>query len=108
MFIVLVQVRVRPEWLDRFAAAISENARVSPRVEPGCVRFEVSQVADDPCAWVFHEVYVSRDAWLRHRESPHFLAYQQVASEALLERAVTELRPVEPPTISRASGVVTG
>lgn len=104
----MVQVRVRPEWLERFTAAIRENARVSPRVEPGCVRFEVSQVVDDPCAWVFVEVYDSRDAWLRHRESPHFLAYQQVASEALTERHVTELRPVEPPTVARAAGVVTG
>ena len=41
--IVLVQVTIRPEMRDEFAAALLHNARESVRHDPGCLRFDVSQ-----------------------------------------------------------------
>ena len=88
MHIVLVQLKVRPEMLDEFARAALHNARESVLKDPGCVRFDISQVHDDPTRWVFYEVYVDRAAHAAHRESPHFTAYSEVADRAVMEKSV--------------------
>lgn len=89
MFVLLVQVEVRPEMLGEFEAAILENAARSLERDRGCVRFDVSHVEGDTTRWLLHEVYDDEAAWERHRQSPHFLAYKAVADRALTSRLAT-------------------
>jgi len=88
--VVLVQVTIRPEMRARFEEALLHNARESVRLDPGCLRFDVSQDKDDPAKWVLYEVYDSPDAHALHRRSPHFLTYDAVASEAVMEKTVAK------------------
>jgi (4S)-4-hydroxy-5-phosphonooxypentane-2,3-dione isomerase len=88
MHIVLVQVTVKPELLEEFARALRINAEQSVAHDPGCVRFDVGQERDDPTRWLLYEVYESADDHRRHRESPHFLAYDGVAARAVTEKRV--------------------
>jgi quinol monooxygenase YgiN len=88
--IVLVQVSIRPELEQEFEAALLHNARESVRHDPGCLRFDVSQDKDDPTRWVLYEVYESPDAHAAHRQSPHFLAYDEVAARAVVEKHVSK------------------
>ena len=89
MFIVLVKVQVREELLSDFKPAILENAARSIERDPGCYRFDVLQQEDDRTKWIFYEVYENENAWVQHRNSPHFLAFKTVADRALLSREVT-------------------
>jgi quinol monooxygenase YgiN len=88
MHVVLVLVTVRQELLQEFEQSLLHNARESVAHDPGCLRFDVSQAQDDPTRWVLHEVYDSPDAHAAHRRSPHFLAYDAVASRALVDKTV--------------------
>ena len=88
MHIVLVLVTVKPEMLAEFEAALLHNARESVATDPGCVRFDVSQQHDDPAKWVLYEVYEEPEAHAQHRQSPHFLAYDAVASRAVIDKVV--------------------
>jgi quinol monooxygenase YgiN len=88
MHIVLVVVRVRPDMLEEFERALLHNARESVARDPGCLRFDVSQAIDDPARWVLHEVYDTVDAHAAHRQSVHFLAYDDVAQRAVMEKMV--------------------
>ena len=90
MHIVLVQLTVRPELLEEFQAALLHNARESLAIDPGCLRFDVSQHADDSQRWILHEVYTNPEAHAAHRQSPHFLAYNAVAERAVLEKTVVK------------------
>jgi autoinducer 2-degrading protein len=90
MFIVLVQVQVKPELLGEFKPAILTNAARSVERDPGCFRFDVLQQEDDSTRWLFYEVYENEDAWLQHRSSPHFLEFKTVADRALVSRVVTK------------------
>jgi|SRR6266850_1095924 len=94
MFIVLVQVQVRPELLDEFTPAILKNASLSVERDPGCVRFDVLQRQDDLTRWMFYEVYDTEDAWVQHRNSKHFLEFKEVGDRALVSRDVTKLTGV--------------
>jgi autoinducer 2-degrading protein len=88
MHVVLVLVTVKREMLDEFERAILHNARESVKHDPGCRRFDVSQSQDDPTRWILYEVYDSADAHAAHRRSPHFLAYDAVATRALVDKTV--------------------
>ena len=90
MFIVLVQVQVKPELLGEFTPAILNNAARSVERDPGCHRFDVLQREDDPTRWVFYEVYDNEGAWVKHRGSAHFLAFKEVGDRALVSRDVTK------------------
>jgi quinol monooxygenase YgiN len=88
--IVLVQVSVRPELQREFESALLHNARESMRHDPGCLRFDVSQDKEEPTRWVLYEVYDSPEAHAAHRLSPHFLAYDEVAARAVVEKRVSK------------------
>ncbi len=88
--IVLVQVTVRPELLGEFEAVLLHNARESLAKDPGCLRFDVSQHRDDPTRWILHEVYSNAEAHAAHRQSPHFLAYDEVAKDAVIDKSVAK------------------
>jgi autoinducer 2-degrading protein len=88
MYVVLVQVKVRSEMLVEFERLLLHNARESVAHDPGCLRFDVSQHVDDPTRWVLHEVYDKPESHAAHRQSPHFLAYDAFARDAVTEKAV--------------------
>ena len=75
MLIVHVHVRVRPEYVDAFAAATLENARNSVR-EPGVVRFDVVQLADDPTTFLLMEIYRTPEDPARHKATAHYAAWR--------------------------------
>ena len=91
MFIVLIQVQIKRELLDEFKPAILNNAARSVERDPGCFRFDVLQLEDDPTKWIFYEVYENEHAWVQHRASEHFLEFKQVLDRAMISRDVTKL-----------------
>jgi autoinducer 2-degrading protein len=97
MLIVLVNIRVKPEYVEAFKAATIENARNTIQ-EPGCARFDVLQVSDDPTRFVLYEAYRSPDAPARHRETAHYNAWVAAVTDMLAEqRTRTACSNVFPP-----------
>ena len=84
MYIVHVFVHVKPEHLEAFRAATLENAQNSVN-EPGIARFDVIQQVDDPTRFVLVEVYRTPADPARHRETPHYNKWREVAEPLLAE-----------------------
>ena len=84
MLVVHVFVRVTPESVDAFAAATRENARHSVR-EPGVVRFDVVQQADDPTRFLLMEIYRTADDPARHKETAHYAAWRDAVAPMMAE-----------------------
>ena len=91
MFVMLVKLEIKPALLDEFTVAILKNAALSIERDPGCLRFDVLQQADDPTRWVLYEVYDKEQAWVDHRQAPHFLAFMEVGNRAIVTREATKL-----------------
>ena len=72
MYTLIVSLQVRPEKRDRFLAAITQNAAASVRDEPGCLRFDVMEHAQQPNQFYFYEVYRDTDGFAAHKAAPHF------------------------------------
>jgi HTH-type transcriptional regulator, repressor for puuD len=84
MFGLIVSLRIKPDQVERFLAAIEDNARASRDDEPGCVRFDVYRDNDDPHHYLLHELYRDEAAFRdAHRATPHFRRWREAAAACL-------------------------
>jgi quinol monooxygenase YgiN len=84
MLIVLVHVRVKPEFVQPFIEATLDNARNSVR-EPGIARFDVVQDNDDPSRFVLIEVYRSEEATSQHKLTAHYVRWRDAVADMMAE-----------------------
>lgn len=108
MVSVLVNVEVKPERLDEFLDVMRKDAEGS-RTEPGCLRFDVLQDQENPCKFVFYEVYKNAEAAAAHRDYPHFKLWTDFKVCATGEPASATcllLPPADPLFFWQADGVV--
>ena len=85
--VTLVTVVVKREHVDDFAAATRANHEGSVR-EPGNVRFDILQSADDPTRFLLYESYVDEDAARAHKETAHYLEWRSTVEPWLAEPRV--------------------
>lgn len=84
MFIVHVNVHVKPEFVDDFKAVTLANARQSVN-EPGIARFDVIQQLDDPTRFLLVEVYRTPDDPARHKETTHYQTWRDTVADMMAE-----------------------
>jgi autoinducer 2-degrading protein len=84
MLIVHVHARVKPEFIEAFKQATTENARNSVR-EPGIARFDVVQQAGDPSRFVLVEVYRSVEATDQHKQTAHYQQWRDTVAPMMAE-----------------------
>jgi autoinducer 2-degrading protein len=85
MYVLMVNVHVKPEHRDAFIESITTNAVGTSTQEQGCLRFDIVQNNDDPNRFFFYEVYRSEADLEAHRASPHFQQYAKLSPEFLAE-----------------------
>jgi autoinducer 2-degrading protein len=84
MFIVHVNIRVKPEFLEPFKQATLANARASVQ-EPGVARFDVVQQSDDLTRFVLVEVYRNVEANVAHKETSHYAIWRDTVVSMMAE-----------------------
>ena len=84
MFIVHVNVHVKPGQVEAFKEASVENAHNSLQ-EPGVARFDVIQQQDDPSRFVLVEVYRTADDPAKHKETAHYQKWRDTVAEMMTE-----------------------
>ena len=80
MKVTLVHVVVKSEHIDDFISATSENHLGSIR-EPGNLRFDVLQSAEDPTTFVLYEAFVDEAAAAEHKKTPHYLKWRDAVGD---------------------------
>jgi len=84
-FVLLVNIRVKPENVGAFMQKLSDNARAA-RKEPGCRQFEALVDPKDQTKVVLFEVYDDEKAFEAHQATPHFKKYLAEAVPMLASR----------------------
>ena len=85
MFVLSVDLRIKPENVESFIAKAVENAQHS-RKEPGCRQFDVSVDPKDPAHVLLYEVYDDEKAFEAHQQGAHFKKYVAEAVPLLASR----------------------
>ena len=96
MLALWVKVRVKPDGRERFLKAIEADALGSERDEPGCLRFNVLQDAQDENVYYFYEVYRDEAALAAHRNAPHYAVWRAAADTLDGPVQATRTSPVFP------------
>ena len=84
MFVTLVHVHVKPEHLAEFIEAARANHLASVR-EPGNLRFDVLQSAEDETRFVLYEAYRDEAAAKAHKETAHYAAWRDAVANWMAE-----------------------
>lgn len=84
MYVVCVTIRVQAGHEDAFVSATQTN-HVATRSEPGNVRFDVLRHEDDPTRFFLYEVYRSREDFVAHQKTPHYLAWKAAVADWMAE-----------------------
>jgi quinol monooxygenase YgiN len=84
MFVVQVQVLVKPDCVERFTRATLENARNSMN-EPGVARFDFLQQSDDPTRFLLVEAYRAPGDADRHKETAHYRVWRDTVGEMMAQ-----------------------
>jgi autoinducer 2-degrading protein len=84
MYVTLVHVHVLPEHVDDFVAASRANHEEAV-LEPGNLRFDVLQSAEDAAYFILYEAYESAEAAAAHKTTPHYLRWKEVVAPWMAE-----------------------
>ena len=84
MHVTLVYVHVKAQHVDEFIAATRANHEGSVK-EPGNVRFDVVQQADDPSRFVLYEAYRSAEDAAAHKQTAHYMRWREQVADWMAE-----------------------
>jgi quinol monooxygenase YgiN len=84
-FVLVVNIRIKPESVDAFMKKLGENAAAA-RKEPGCRQFDVLVDPKDKSKVMLYEVYNDESAFEAHQQTPHFKKYVAEAVPLLAAR----------------------
>ncbi len=87
MLVVVVQIHIKPDFIESFIAATIENARNSLN-EPGITRFDFLQQEDDPTRFILYETYQQPEDQASHRETPHYQIWKDAVAGMMAEPRV--------------------
>ncbi len=87
MHIVLVDIQVKPEFVEAFRSATLDNAANSIQ-EPGVFQFDALQQKEDPCHFVLIEVYRQKEDQMAHRETAHYLRWRDAVAPMMAEARI--------------------
>ena len=95
-FVLVVNIRIKPDNVDKFMQTLTGNAREA-RKEPGCKQFEVLVDPKDKTKVMLYEVYTDEKAFEVHQQTPHFKKYLAEAVPLLASRERQVFTRVEIP-----------
>ncbi|HMD68331.1 MAG TPA: antibiotic biosynthesis monooxygenase [Chitinivibrionales bacterium] len=84
MVVTSVMVQVKPDAITRFIEATVKNHEASV-CEPGNLRFDVLQSAEDPSRFLLYEAYESDEAAAAHKTTPHYIEWKKTV-EAWMQK----------------------
>ena len=84
MLVVCVHVHVKPENRDDFIQATLANARATIH-EPGNLRFDVLQQADDPNRFILYEAWRDAAGAAAHKETAHYATWRDAVAPWMAE-----------------------
>ena len=84
MFVTVVYIHVKPEHVAEFIESMRVNHENSV-LEPGNLRFDILQSADDPTRFIAYEAYRDEASAKAHKETAHYNKWRELAEPMLAE-----------------------
>lgn len=79
---IIVKLYIKEDYIEKFKEITFYNSE-NARKEPGNLRFDVIQAADDPKMFFLYEIYKSDDAIAYHRTTEHYLKWRDTVADMM-------------------------
>jgi quinol monooxygenase YgiN len=97
--VLLVDFRIKRDFIDAFERAILQTAGDSLAFEPGCRQFDVCRDPADDTRFVLYEVYDDEAAAAEHLRAPHYLRMCEAAAGWLDSKRIVPLTCLDNPRV---------
>jgi (4S)-4-hydroxy-5-phosphonooxypentane-2,3-dione isomerase len=84
MYVTIVYVSVKPENIAAFKEACRLNHESSIR-EPGNLRFDILQSANEPAKFALYEAYKTEQDAAAHKETTHYQSWRESVADWMAE-----------------------
>jgi len=82
MHVTLVNVSVKPEYIEAFIEASRLNHEASIQ-EAGNQRFDVLQNANDASRFILYEAYATAEDAAKHKQTQHYLTWRDTVAKMM-------------------------
>jgi quinol monooxygenase YgiN len=97
MFVVIVDVTIKKEFVDNFQEAVLRQGNNSITKEKGCLGFEILQDPQNPASFTLYETYTDAATFYDvHRATPHFKDYSNTTDPWVENKSVRALSKLWP------------
>jgi (4S)-4-hydroxy-5-phosphonooxypentane-2,3-dione isomerase len=79
MFVTIVHIEVKPEFIDSFVKTTRENHLHSVK-EPGNLRFDLLKNNEHPNCFVLYEAYEDETFAAAHKETSHYQKWRETVA----------------------------
>jgi autoinducer 2-degrading protein len=97
MIVTFVHVWVIPDRISEFVSATSENHKNSIK-EPGNLRFDLLQDANEPAKFVIYEAFESDAAAAAHKDTDHYRRWRDLVAAWMAQPRKGERHIILAPT----------
>ncbi len=84
MIVTIVQVKVKPEYIQDFIEATKLNHQHSIQ-EPENLRFDVLQAPEAPSKFILYEAYQTEAGAKAHKQTQHYLTWRETVADWMAE-----------------------
>ena len=94
LFVLIAELRVKPEAVEKFIPLIMANANASVHAEQGSLPYDVTQQVAAPTKFSLYEIYENQAAFELHGKTPHVQDFFAKAKDMIVGRGATRLTRV--------------
>lgn len=96
MIIRISEIEIYPESIAEYNAILKEEAEVSVKLEPGVLAIFPMYQKEDSTQIRILEMYRSREAYLSHLKTPHFLKYKTGTMKMVKSLKLIDMQVIDP------------
>lgn len=87
----IARITIDPSKREVYIALLKEQMETAVSVEPGVISYEVYADKATPAKLTIVEVYADNNAYLAHRETPHFRKYKAAVTDMVTSLELSEV-----------------
>jgi quinol monooxygenase YgiN len=90
----IARVTIDSTKVDMYMGLLKEQMQTAVRVEPGVISYEVFADKTNSAKITIIEIYANNEAYLSHREAPHFKKYKDAVAGIVKSLELSEVNAV--------------
>jgi len=90
----IARITIDSTKIEEYRALLKEQMETAVKVEPGVLSYTVYADKTNASKLTIVEIYASNNAYLAHRETPHFKKYKAATKDMVKSLELEEVIPV--------------